>query len=154
MLFVQREAKKYSKFFLKKLANIYNCYVSQVLRYDVSIADVYYTDNLEKHECPNGFEKNAGLIKLKTGMDSEDKSRDWMIEKEARLRVTLRPIGMENRLNKTTLQIEQPSPSFKYIYVTIPKIKRIAVCQNIPQNEKEKIIRVLNKCNLISITDF
>ena len=88
--------------------------------FDVSFADVYYTDNLDLHISSDGFESNAGLIKQKNGMDNKGNSRDWSVEKESRLRVTVRPIALE-AVSKEN-DYEYHKPPFDYLYVSIENL--------------------------------
>lgn len=97
--------------------------------FDSTFSDVYYTDSLEKHKDENGDEQNAGLIKLKLGYDNDNHLRNWSQEKETRLRVAVRPIGLEFALDEKN-KIFYPKPKFKYIYVELPKIEEIRISLN------------------------
>lgn len=50
-------------------------------------------------------------------------------EKETRLRVAVRPIGLEFALDEKN-KIFYPKPKFKYIYVELPKIEEIRISLN------------------------
>ena len=85
--------------------------------YDTSLADIYYTDNLESHIAKDGFESNAGLIKSKIGFDRNGVLRDWSIEEECRLRVAVRPIGFE--AVREEIFFRYPQPPFEYLFIPI-----------------------------------
>lgn len=102
-------------------------YVKDWCIYDKILADVYYTDCFNKHIAKNGYELNAGLIKQKSGLDNDGKSRNWEMEAETRLRVALRPVGSENVLDEKTNKFYQPKPDFKHVYIRLPIIKSISL---------------------------
>lgn len=88
--------------------------------FDNSLLDIFYTDDISQFNSSYG-ESNAGVIKNKIGIDINGMSRNWEIENETRLRVALRPLGLENDYNHQKKTYEQPFPPFKYIYMDISK---------------------------------
>ena len=112
--------------------------------YDKILADVYYTDCFNKHIAKNGYELNAGLIKQKSGLDNNGKSRNWEMEAETRLRVALRPVGSENVLDEKTNKLYQPKPDFKHVYIRLPIIKSISLSPFITIEERKQTIQILN----------
>lgn len=119
--------------------------------YDKTLADVFYTDNMDDHIAEDGFESNAGLIKFKKGLDNKNECRNWEQERETRLRVALRPIGPENVLCGS--RIVQPTPDFKYVYIKKPIIKTITISPQVPAQEREKTYEFLAQHNLSAICD-
>lgn len=113
--------------------------------YDNTIADVFYSDNLDSHVARDGFESNAGLIKAKCGCDNNGNMCDWEIEAETRLRVALRPIGLESVLDKKTNSFYYPVPNFEYIYTRLPEISQISISPYISESEKNEILKVLEE---------
>lgn len=85
--------------------------------FDISFADVIYVNSLDDYS--NGItEYNAGLIKAKRGADINGEIRDWTSESETRIRVAVRPIGVEwSKIGYG--DTEYYKPSFKYLYVDI-----------------------------------
>lgn len=117
--------------------------------YDISIADVYYSDDLDSHISTDGFESNAGLIKAKKGVDDCGNERNWNLEAETRIRVALRPIGRENILDRKTNEFYCPVPKFEYIYMRLPIINKISVSPYISEDERNRIIKTLKSYGLI-----
>ena len=107
--------------------------------YDITMADVYYTESFDLHIADDGFESNAGLIKMKSGLDNEGHPRMWEYEKETRLRIAIRPVGPENVLRNN--RFYQPHPPFKYVYIKLPPIEAIEVSKDYSPKE----ISALNK---------
>lgn len=117
--------------------------------YDISIADIYYTDDLNSHISTDGFESNAGLIKAKKGVDDCGNERNWNLEAETRIRVALRPIGQENILDRKTNEFYCPVPKFECIYMRLPIITKISISPYISEDEKNRIIKTLKNYGLI-----
>ena len=110
--------------------------------YDTSLADIYYTDNLCSHISNDGKESNAGLIKVKQGFDKHNTMQNWTIEKESRLRVTVRPIGSEFVSNKTVFYY--PKPFFNYLFIPIrdiiKKIEIFTECSDVEHRQFNAIV--------------
>lgn len=117
--------------------------------YDTSIADVYYTEDLNKHILPDGYESNAGLIKSKKGIDHCFNEQNWEREAETRIRVALRPKGPENVLDRKTCMFCCPVPPFEYIYMQLPRITGITLSPNLPEDDKNKVFMVIKKYGIL-----
>ncbi len=103
--------------------------------FDVSFADVFYTDDLSMHIANDGHEYNAGLIKSRRGVDWKGIKQDWSVEKESRLRVAVRPIGME--FIRKGISFDYPKPPFEYLYISTDSIiTNIELCDNCSQEER------------------
>ena len=110
--------------------------------FDSSFADVYYTNDLEKHKALDNHESNAGLIKLKSGINNLGVPSDWSKEEESRLRIAVRPIGWEY----DTASKSYPSPPFSKLFFSIKnKILRIEMCDFCSEKEKIQIETILKR---------
>lgn len=124
--------------------------------YDISKASVLYVDNLEDYTVYESIifhndAKNSlcpGLIKKKQGYDSNGIIQNWKRENEQRIRVAIRPKGLENRYNSKTNKFEVIKPEFSNLYFHIPcKIERIIVNPFVSQeahNEIKKQIKFID----------
>lgn len=88
--------------------------------FDNSLLDIFYSDDISEFDGSYG-ESNAGIIKSKIGSDRCGISRNWGVESETRLRVALRPLGLENIYNREKKKHVQPFPPFEYIFLDISK---------------------------------
>lgn len=89
--------------------------------FSTSLADVYYTDDLNKHKIEDGYESNAGLIKMKYGYNNQKgKLVNWETESETRIRVAIRPIGKEFYLDKKTNSFNFYKPDFTELFIPLP----------------------------------
>ena len=112
--------------------------------FDVSFADVYYTNDLDFHISSDGFESNAGLIKQKSGIDNKGISRDWSVEKESRLRVAVRPIALEAVSEGN--DFKYPKPPFDYLYISIKNlIVKIELCDLCASTERIAFDKIIEK---------
>lgn len=119
--------------------------------YDKTLADVFYTDSFDDHIAKDGFEENAGLIKLKKGHDLASENKNWQIESETRLRFAFRHIGIEYYLDKRKNAFQYYRPSFKYVFFKLPTINSISFA-NVDKNETKGLFDILENYNLKSIT--
>lgn len=122
--------------------------------YSTNLADVYYTDDLDKHKIEDGYESNAGLIKMNYGYNNHNgKMVDWEIESETRIRVAVRPIGKEFHLNTKTNNFEYHKPDFTELYIPLPKkIAELTLspkCTKEEQNEFSVIKKELIEKNIL-----
>lgn len=83
-----------------------------------TLADIHYVDDLNEFEY-KGEELNAGLIKLKKGIDKYGQWQNWEEERETRIRVALIPSGIGYKLEKEGLSLEKQDPSYEKIYMDI-----------------------------------
>lgn len=119
--------------------------------YDKTLADVFYTNNMNEHIAEDGFESNAGLIKFKNGLDNKNKCRNWEQERETRLRIAFRPIGPDNMMCGN--RIVQPTPPFEHVFLEMPHIKTITISPQIPTPKIQEIYECLAQHDLLSICD-
>lgn len=112
---------------------------------DITMADVYYTDDLKKHIAEDGFEENAGLIKLRCGYDDQGRMRDWSIEAETRLRIALNIIGVPPIGDKEMTDHYHIAPRSEYLYVPFPweDIETIELSPYCSDEEKERFAAYL-----------
>ena len=100
----------------------------------------------EEDIASDGFSLNAGLIKLQKGKDNKGEMRDWTIEKESRLRVTVRPIAKEYVHNGCCF--EYPKPQFDYLFVSIDGlIANIELSDMCTAEEKLRFEEIIQKHN-------
>ena len=112
--------------------------------FDKTFADIYYTNDLNLHISKDGYSLNAGLIKLKEGVDNKGVLCDWSIEKESRLRVAVRPIGFE--AVRKGVYFEYPKPPFDYLYFSIAGlITKIELCNTCTIDEYELLNEITNQ---------
>ncbi len=83
--------------------------------YDVSFQDVYYVSDT-KEFYDGYFSTYPGLIKNQIGKDKKGIMRDWYKESETRIRVAVRPRGLEVDRQDFNDIIK---PEFKAIYIDI-----------------------------------
>ena len=107
--------KRYEWKYLKNGTDLDNFY-----QRDITMADVYYTDDLKRHIAEDGFEENAGLIKLRCGYDHRGRMRDWSIEAETRLRIALNIVGVPPIGDKEITDHNHIAPRSEYLYVPFP----------------------------------
>lgn len=114
---------------------------------DITISDVYYTDNFDDFKAEDGFESNAGLVKHKSGFDENGSNRNWETESETRVRVAIRPIGIEYdfRNNKTIL----PPNDLQFLYIALPKIEMVTIDSNMRKEDICKLEILLLKHKLL-----
>ena len=118
--------------------------ISDWCYFDSSLMGIYYTNNLKNHIDESGFAENAGMIKLKEEKDNMGKSRNWNIEAETRVRVAVRPIGIE--LYREKMGFRYHLPSFEYIYIPITdSISGISISRNCPEADKSKFKKLVDK---------
>lgn len=85
--------------------------------FDYSVGDVCYVESLDDYT--DGItEKNAGLIKLKEGIDTNGRPRRWMNEEETRVRVAVKPFALEFRSNGKG-GFYYIKPSFERVFIDI-----------------------------------
>ena len=114
--------------------------------FDKTFAEIYYTNDLHLHITKDGYSLNAGLIKLKEGVDNKGVLCDWSIEKESRLRVAVRPIGFETV--RKGVSFEYPKPPFDYLYVSIAGlIAKIELCNTCTIDEQEQFNEIVKRYN-------
>jgi hypothetical protein len=104
--------------------------------YDISKADVYYKDENEEFIAEDGLESNAGLIKNKCGKDKDGLPACWEDETETRIRVAIRPMGLESPDGKAQIK---PSKDFKYLFIQLPEIESVWINPTLEAEEKTKI---------------
>ena len=112
---------------------------------DITMADVYYTDDLKKHIAVDGFDENAGLIKLRCGNDAQGRMRDWSIEAETRLRIALNIIGVPPIGDKEITDHNHIAPRSEYLYVPFlwEDIETIELSPYCSDEEKERFAAYL-----------
>ena len=108
--------------------------------FDISIGDIFYTDDLRKYIGDDRGELFPGLIKLKNGFDRNRTQQNWEIEAETRIRVAVRPIGVGVFLNKTNNKFSYYTPPFDSLYLPLPnRIMAIDICPYCPPRERGEI---------------
>lgn len=115
--------------------------------YDISIADIYYTDDFGKHFLGNGHESNAGLIKLTNGYDTNYVTRNWKTEKETRVRVAIKPKGIGAYLNEKNDICYYALPEHvTALYYPIPgEIVSIDLWDKVSNKEKEVFEKICRR---------
>jgi len=74
--------------------------------YDISFADIEYTNNFSDYVDKTLGHLFGGLVK----------GIEWDCEEETRIRVALKPIGKENVRISNSINMYKPKPNFEYIY--------------------------------------
>ena len=115
--------------------------------YNTCLADMFYTDILEEHTHEDGCESNAGLIKKKCGYNNKNgKITNWEIESETRIRVAVRPIGLEFYRNHQTNSFEYYLPDFNKLYIPLPsKIAELTLSPNCSKEERNEFCYIKNE---------
>ena len=97
-----------------------------------------YVDNIDQYVFKDNTEISAGLIKSKVGLNNENVAKQWELESETRIRVSVRPIGLEHPDLKNKIM---PTPTFKYVYIKLPQIDKIIISPNCRPKDR-KIIEI------------
>ena len=123
--------------------------------YDKTFADVFYCDDINTFYTIEGFEKHAGLIKQKVGTDTDGKVRNWEVEMETRLRLTMETIHYDayNDQDKESGEsvIRYAQPPFAYLYMPLPKIEEISLSPDISETERKEVEDFLREKGLINL---
>lgn len=104
--------------------------------FDITKADVMYVDNIDQYVFKDNTEISAGLIKSKVGLNNENVAKQWELESETRIRVSVRPIGLEHPDLKNKIM---PTPTFKYVYIKLPQIDKIIISPNCRPKDRKII---------------
>lgn len=105
---------------------------------DVTVADMFYTDDFNDFIADDGFESNGGLIKHRYGKDNDGNDRNWEAESETRIRIAVRPIGFDLDDNLKNILIPD---DFKHLYIPLPEIDEISYCADASKDELKKLLK-------------
>lgn len=163
-IFTDSECKNKMKFFKGHSDISYKSYSKSEdwVIYNVLKANILYVDNINKYVATESvifkddltITLSPGLIKKKQGYDISGNVQVWEKENEQRVRVAIRPKGMENVYNKKTNKFEVVKPNFKYLYFKIPsEIIKIIINPNVPEKTKECVTEYIHKINSNIVID-
>ncbi len=111
--------------------------------FSVTGADIKYVKNLQSYMDADGYGMNPGLLKSQKGIDRDDKYRDWSAEQESRLRIAVRPTGIEAVFKKEA--VFYPPPPFEHLYISVRnKIAKVELCKKSSVEDFEKFNRIMD----------